>query len=122
MSFTDRITLQDATPADQHFDKVSSANYSTVRRDSAQPLDQPRALTISHEMTKDQKHQNTAIMLDRSTLDAGDSVTIGNSRVLLKISFDNEQIDLASIQEDVDEVCELAQAAGNLAKLANREH
>jgi hypothetical protein len=121
MSFTDRITLQDATPADQHFDKVSSATNSTVRRDASQPLDQPQALTISHEVTKDQKRVNSAVMLDRTVLDSGDSVTLGNARVLVKLSYDVEQITAADITEMVDEVKEFLSTA-NVTKLLNREH
>jgi hypothetical protein len=119
--FTDRITLQDATPADQHYDAVVLGSTKTIRRDASRDLDQPMALTISHEVSKDSKHVNSAVMLDRTELDSGDSVTLGNARVLLKISYDTEQITGAMIQEMVDEIKEFASTA-NVTKLLNREH
>ena len=119
--FTDSIVLQDSTPADQTYDRVSSTSTSSVRRDATRELDQPMALTISHETSKDQKHVNTAVMLDKTVLDAGDSVTLGNARVLVKLSYDVEQITAADIAEMVDEVKEFLSAA-NVTKLLNKEH
>lgn len=120
--FADRITLQDATPADQHYDAVIHESTKTVRRDASRSLDQPMALTISHEVAKDKSHVNTAVMLDRTELDAGDGVTLGNARVLFKLSYDVEQITSAMLDEMVDEIIEFLQVAGNLTKLYNQEH
>lgn len=121
MSFVDKITLQDSVPADQEYDKVSSTTNSTIRRDATRPLDQPMALTISHEVSKDKKKVNTAVMLDKTVLDSGDSVTLGNSRILVKFTYDVEQISAADISEQVEEIKEFL-SAGNVTKLLNREH
>lgn len=121
MSFTDRITLQDATPADQHYDAVVKNSNSTVRRDSSRPLDQPMALTISHETTKDQKRVNSAIMLDKTVLDSGDNVTLGNARILFKLSYDVQQLTSVELSEMIDEIKEFLSVA-NVTKLLNKEH
>lgn len=120
--FTDTITLQDVTPADQDYDLVSRASSSSIRRDATRALDQPMALTISHETSKDKKRVNTAVMLDKTVLDSGDNVTLGNARVLVKISYDIEQIDAAAIQEMVNEVVEFVGTDANVTKLLNLEH
>lgn len=121
MSFSDRITLQNDDPADQHYDVVSISTNRTVRRDASMPLDQPMALTISHEVTKDKKRVNSAVMLDRTVLDSGDSVTLGTARILFKMSYDVEQITSTHLQEMVEEVKELLSTA-NITKLLNQEH
>lgn len=121
MSFSDRITLQNATPADQHYDAVIKNSNSTVRRDASRPLDQPMALTVSHETTKDGKRVNTAVMLDKTVLDSGDNVTLGNARVLFKLSYDVQQLTSSELQEMIDEVKEFL-SASNCTKLFNKEH
>lgn len=119
--FSDRITLQDSTPADMHFDAAVKSSTSTVRTVAGEPLDQPRALTISHETTKDKRRVNTAVMLDRSVLDTGDSITIGNARLLFKISYDVEQITATDLEEMRAQMVEFL-SASNLTKLLNKEH
>jgi hypothetical protein len=119
--FTDDITLQDATASDQVYSRVSSTSNSSIRRDATRPLDQPMALTISHETSKDKKRVNSAVMLDKTVLDSGDSVTLGNARVLFKLSYDVEQITASDLSEMIDEVVEFLSSA-NQTKLLNKEH
>lgn len=119
--FSDRITLTDAAAAAQDYDAVEIKSNSTVRRDATRDLDQPMALTVSHETTKDKKRVNSAVMLDRTELDSGDGVTLGNARILCKISYDVEQITAAHLQEMVEEVKEFLSTA-NVTKLLNKEH
>lgn len=118
--FTDRITLTKSDASSQDYDASIRNSTSTVRTDATRSLDQPMGITISHEQTKDKKRTNSAVMLDKSVLDA-DEVTIGNARVLVKLSYDNEVISASDIEEMVDQVKEFLTSA-NIAKLLNREH
>jgi hypothetical protein len=60
-------------------------------------------------------------MLDRVKLDSGDQVTLGSARALLKLSFDNQIITAADLQEMVAQLKELCTEA-NITKLLNKEH
>jgi len=77
-------------------------------------------LSISHEVSKDKKRVNTAVFFDRAEVD-DDDVTIGNCRVLLKISYDVQVITAAQIQELVYQLQQLTTEA-NVTKLLNQEH
>jgi hypothetical protein len=121
MSFPDTIELTDALAATQEYVAAIKNSTSTIRRDPARPIDQTMALKISHETSKDKSRVNTAVMLDKTVLDSGDSVTLGNARVLAKISYDVNQLTEADIQEMVAEIVEFLTEA-NITKLLNQEH
>jgi hypothetical protein len=118
--FNDDITLTNADTTSQTMSAIIKNSRSTVRKDASQPLDEPQALTISHEVSKDKKRQNSAVILDRTVLDA-DEVTLGNLRVVVRVSFDTGQITEAMIQEAIAKQIEFLTTA-NVTKLVNGEH
>lgn len=120
MAFTESITLTKADASSQVYSTVSKNDKRTIRRDATRGLDQPMSLTVSHEEINGGKRVNTAVIIDRTDLD-DDLVTLGNLRVLCKVTYDKEVISAASIDEALDELKEFLTAA-NITKLLNQEH
>lgn len=118
--FTDRVTLQDATPADEHFDARSSTSSSTTRAVAAQPLDEPKLLHIAHNKVNAGERIDTVVYIDRTVQDA-DEVTYGTSRAQFTLRYNPGQITAADVQEDVEELKEFLSTA-NITKLLNLEH
>jgi hypothetical protein len=120
MAFTDTITLQDATPADQAYDVIRRASSSTTRRVAGLPLDEPKELTISHNVDAKGAKVSTLVGIKRAVKDV-DEVTIGSLTAQLTLRYDTGQITAAMIQEDVAELVEFCSVA-NVVKLLNQEH
>jgi hypothetical protein len=120
MSFSTRVTLQDAVPADQHYDVSRLNSTGTVRRVAGLPLDEPKELAISHNASSDGKKVASLVSFNRTIKDA-DEVTIGTSKVQLTLRYDTGQATEAIVQEDVAQLVELLSSA-NVTKLLNLEH
>lgn len=131
MSFADQLVLHDAAHVAQTFDLVSmesSKNSTkTVRRDASRALNTPMGLTIAHEVSKDGKTVNSVVFIERTELGA-DNVTLANARVQLKITYRNDVIEAADVQDLIKKIVEFAIANDtftysetNTDKLLNRE-
>lgn len=118
MSFSDTIALAKIDTTTESFVEVSRDNKSTLRSVAGRPLDEPHTLKISHETSG--KKTNTAVMLDRTKIDA-DEVTVLNARVLVKLTYDSGMT-AADIEDMVRQVANFISDNANIVKLENKEH
>lgn len=71
----------------QTFEKKVQRPMSSVYIDTDQTLDNPRSLTISHEVAKSGR-VSTAVMLDDTkSIVLANSIVADNTRVLIKLSY-----------------------------------
>jgi len=131
MSFTDRLTLHDAAAATQDYDLVAQDmqknSSSSVRRDGTRDLDKPMGITIAHTLNKTGTKVDTVVYIERTEV-GSDTVTLGNGRVQMKISYAVGVITADHIKEMIKELVEFIVSNNtftftttNVDKLLNRE-
>lgn len=107
------------------FSLVSQRATSSLRSDAAQPVDEPRTLTVSHEVQTNGK-VSTAVFLD----DVGNVSSITNAmsssvRVLLKFQYNplEGRTDLDTVvPELITQLVEILESPNFVDKLMNKEH
>lgn len=71
----------------QTFEKKVQRPMSSVYVDTDQTLDNPRSLTISHEVAKSGRVSTAVMVDDTKSIVLSNSVVADNTRVLVKLSY-----------------------------------
>jgi len=116
--FSDTIALTDGTTA-RDFSTISVVDQKTVRRVSAEGLNNPRILTISTQSTRNGTHRH-AVRLDKTAEYNADG---DQHRTSVYIVIENPVT--APSQDEVDwqieALCNFMTTAGNVEKILNGE-
>jgi hypothetical protein len=117
----DLITI---TPAST-FSLVSTRATSSLRNDITQPLDEPRVLTVSHDVQKNGRVSSVVYIDDTQNVISSSTLPIASGvRVQLKLQYNPAEgrtdiaVTLAEIYGQLKEILD----AGNFAKVLNKEH
>lgn len=97
---------------------------SSIRSDSAKPLDNPRVMTVSHDIAKSGRVSSVVYIDDTLTTVVAGVASSSNVRVQLKLSYNplEGRTDIASdIAVIYAELKEFLTPA-NLTKILNKEH
>lgn len=117
--FDNQLTLGTDTFAKQSV-RPLSATYS----DNNQTLNNPRTLTISHEVGKSGQVSSAIILDDASTIPVGNTLVTDRVRILYKIQYNplmGRANLAAAIKAASDQLVGFVSVEANLAKILNKE-
>lgn len=116
--------VNDITIGSNTFAKQSVRPLSASYADNNQPLDNPRLLTISHEVAKSGQVSSIVMIDDTKVIPVGTTFVNSKARVFMKIQYNPLQgrSDLvAAINAAITELTTFVGVAGNITKLLNKE-
>jgi hypothetical protein len=107
------------------FSAISTRATSTLRSDAAQPLDEPRIVTVSHETQKNGKVSSVIYIDDTKNVLSGVTVVPSLCRVQLKLQYNplEGRVDIdATMAELYAQLTEIVSTGTNFDKILNKEH